>query len=255
VPSPRELQETQRRWIASERQIARDVRRLSALLALTWNEPWQVRTAPKQSSQLPPSVPDSRPAPSRWFDDDGDHLEPHQESLPGWVAGAWDPLTQDTSILAALLSWHEGLLLTPSHPSMAHVAYMGAIEELSHSPLFLGAMPGPPAACISCGQPTKGSSERFWAMVSQVATLDQSTDLRKWDVTRKRGATAHGAGLHGIEEIYGSVILLDFVPPSEGQTMGNFQFNPDDPVPLFMFKVLPAVRDISRRLLLAALGE
>lgn len=254
VPSPQELQETQRRWIAAERQIARDVRRLSAILALTWNEPWQVRTAPKQSSQLPPSVPDSRPPPSRWFDD-GDHLEPRQESLPSWVTGAWDLITQDANLLAALLSWHEGLLLTPNHPSLAHVAYMGAIEELSHSPAFVGTVPEPQGACVSCGQPTRGSSERFWAMVGKVATLEESSDLRKWEVTRKRGATAHGAGLHGIEEIYGSVILLDFVPPLEGQTTGNFQFNPDDQVQLFMFKVLPAVRETSRRLLLTALGE
>jgi len=252
VPTPDELRATQGRWIAGERKIARDVRRLSAILALVWNEPWQVRTAPKQSSQLAPEVPDSRHPPSTWFDDD-EYPEPHEETLPGWAVTAWDQIEQDQNLGSALLSWHEGLLLTPAHPSFAHVAFMGAIEELSYSSAFVGAMPSPEAPCGACGLARSGHSQRFWAMVTQAASADQVTDLRKWEVTRKRGATAHGAGLHGIEEIYGSVILLDFVPPPEGQKTGSFEFSPSDPVSHFMFKVLPAVRDIARRLLLRAL--
>ncbi|MGC1184262.1 MAG: hypothetical protein WBA31_03805 [Candidatus Dormiibacterota bacterium] len=251
--TPEELRATQARWTAVERQIARDVRRLGSILALAWNEPWQVRTAPKQNSQLLPSVPDSRPPPSTWFDD-GDYLEPNVEDLPSWIATAWEQVDQDRNLRSALLSWHEGLLLTPAHPSFAHVAFMGAIEELSHSPTYAGAIPSPEAPCGTCGIASSGITQRFWAMVNQVATPEQVAELRQWEVARKRGATAHGAGLHGIEEIYGSVILLDFVPPQEGEKTGAFEFSPSDPVAQFMFKVLPAVRDIARRLLLKALG-
>jgi hypothetical protein len=254
VLKPDELHAMQGRWSAVERQIARDVRRLSSILALVWNEPWQVRTAPKQSSQLPPSVPGSRPPPSTWFDD-GDYLEPNEEVLPNWLSTAWEQLEQDRNLRSALLSWHEGLLLTPAHPSFAHVAFVGVIEELSHSRAFARAMPSPEAPCGTCGIAKSGITQRFWAMVNQVATPEQVAELRQWEVARKRGATAHGAGLHGIEEIYGSVILVDFVPPQEGQKTGAFEFSPSDPVAQFMFKVLPAVRDVARRLLRRLSGE
>ncbi len=251
--SQAELLEGQRRWMASERQIARDVRALCALLALAWNEAWQVRTAPTQASRLPPSVPDSRPPPPDWFDD-GEDLPPHPEPLPPWVAAAWPRIEQESILLAALLSWHEGLLLAPSHPSFAHVAFVGAIEALSHSASFAPAVPSPDPPCSACGRSMSDSSQRFWAMAGQVATPEQVADLRQWEVLHKRGATAHGGGLHGIEEIYGAVLLLDFVPPLQGGNSGRFRFNPSDRIATFTVKVVPAVRDVARHLLMIALG-
>ncbi|MHB1640553.1 MAG: hypothetical protein ACYCUD_12075 [Candidatus Dormibacteria bacterium] len=91
-------------------------------------------------------------------------------------------------------------------------------------------------------------------MADQVATPEQAADLRQWEVLHKRGATAHGGGLHGIEEIYGAVLLLDFVPPLEGGNTGRFQFNPSDRIASFTVKVVPAVRGVARQLLLIALG-
>ncbi|HUY24291.1 MAG TPA: hypothetical protein VMV09_03165 [Candidatus Saccharimonadales bacterium] len=252
--SAEELSATQGRWLAIEREVARDVRRLCSILALAWNEPWQVRTAPKQSSMLPPSVPDSRQPPSTWFDN-GDYLETHVEALPDWVISCWNEIELDRNLQTALLSWHEGLLLTPNHPSFAHVAFLGAIEALSYSPSFASAMPKEIAPCSKCGATRTRSSQRFWTMVDQVASPNQVADLHAWEVVRKRGATAHGAGLHGIEESYGSVLLLDFVPPDTDQVTGRFEFNPSDSVSLFMFKVVPAVRDVARRLLLKALDR
>lgn len=226
-------------WPAIERQGSEDLHRLCALLSLVWSEPWQVRTAPKPSEHLDAEVPDSWPAPPGWHQDD-DFPPSHQEGLPDWISTAWDSVRADRHLGAALTAWHQGLLLTPRHPSFAHVAFVGAVEELSRAAL-------PVDASLS-------ASMRFWQMVSQVTTEEEISALEKLNPLGKRGATAHGADLPGIETAYGSVVLLDWIPASPEGNHLRFEFNPNDPAQVFVLKVVPAVRGIAQRLILKTLG-
>jgi hypothetical protein len=91
-------------------------------------------------------------------------------------------------------------------------------------------------------------------MVSQVAADGEVTELKEPNPLRKRGAAAHGAGLPGIETTYGSVVLLDWIPPSLDGDPPRIEFNPGDPAQIFVLKVVPAVHGMARRLLLRALG-
>ena len=171
-----------------------------------------------------------------------------------WLTAAWDQLGTDGHLAAAFTAWHQGLLLTPRHPSFAHVAFVGAVEELSHAAPFAAIVDGGlPVPCPTCGA-RHDASIRFWTMVSQVAADEGVGGLKKLEVLGKRGATAHGAGVHGIETTYGSVVLLDWIPPSPEGDPPRFELNPDDPAQIFVLKVVPAVRGIARRLLLKALG-
>jgi hypothetical protein len=243
---PNEVLVREPNWSVVARDMSADLRTFTGLLSLVWCEPWQVRTAPTQSALLPPRVPDPRPSPPYWSDDRNDP-DPHHEALPDWVTGAWDRIGRDRSLSTALASWHEGLLLTPSHPSFAHVAFVGAIENLASSAMFGQLV----LDSVGAGA---GSTKRFWAMVDLEATPEEAANLRAWKVDEKRGATAHGGGLHGIEQIYGAAILLEWVPSDAPGGVGRLDLSPSDPVANFLFRVLPTVQDIARRLLTRALG-
>ncbi len=250
---PEEVRAAKPTWPAIERQGSEDLHRLCALLSLAWGEPWQVRTSPKPSEHLDAEVPDSWPAPPRWHQDD-DFPPSHQEGLPDWISTAWDQVGTDDHVAAALTAWHQGLLLTPQHPSFAHVALVGAIEELSHASPFAAIVDnGLPVPCHTCDA-RHDASQRFWRMVRQVAAGAEVAELKELNPLGKRGAAAHGARLPGIETTYGSVVLLDWIPPSPEGDPPRFEFNPDDPAQIFVLKVVPAVRGIARRLLLKALG-
>jgi hypothetical protein len=122
-------------------ETARLVVRVATLLSVAWREPWTVRTSPKRSINLPPSVPESWPPPPESFPDeplalqlivrDPDSTMP--QSLPGWLGGAWAELDNDPMLWHASLTWHEGLLLQGSHPSFAAVAYVSSVDALADS--------------------------------------------------------------------------------------------------------------------------
>jgi hypothetical protein len=250
---PGEVMAAEPVWAGIEREGSRQLHSLCALLSLSSGEPWQVRTSPKPLDILPAELPESWDAPPLWGQENH-FLDPHEEGLPNWISEAWDQIGRDPRLASALTAWHQGLLLTPTHPSFAHVAFVGAIESLSHSATFEPIVrPDVQDPCPACGAPGDSSS-RFWAMARQVATDAEVTELKNLKVLGQRGSTAHGAGFHGIETTYGSVVLLDWIAPSGAGATPTFRLDPEDGEQVFVLKVVPAVRRVGRLLLLHALG-
>lgn len=213
--------------------------RLSAgLLSFAWSEPWQVRTGPTSPHRLPAEIPSSWPDPTPYGMLD-DFPEPHEEQLPTWMPAAWLRVASDPHARAALMSWHEAMLLLPDHPSFAYVAFVGAVEELSHCVEFSGAI-GRSAT----------SATRVAAMIGRYASVDQRASLDTWATLR--GATAHGARLHGIEEAYGTPIVLDLIVERGRAT---FAADPQDRLQHFHLRALPAMRDLAATGLGAVLTE
>ena len=241
------------RWRIVERQGTSNLHRLCVLLSLVWGEPWQVRTSPKSLEQLPAEVPDSWPDPSQWPQSD-DFPPAEAIGLPDWLGAAWDQISADPHLAAALTAWHQGLLLTPRHPSLAHVAFVGAIEELSQSATLETVVQGdltPP--CTVCGaRPT--ASARFWSAAKQVASEDELAEFKRLGVLGYRGATAHGARFGGIETTYGSVMMLDWIPPTIAGGSARFELEEGDLAEVFVLKVVPGVRRLAQRLLLMVLN-
>ena len=96
----------------ADRQASGLLHRVAALLSLTWNEPWQERSAPRDRSSFKPAIPDSWPAPL------GDRLHaptPRADTdLPPWLGTAWVELDKDPRLARATSFWHQGILAAPS---------------------------------------------------------------------------------------------------------------------------------------------
>jgi hypothetical protein len=207
-------------WTAVTHSATPLLHRLSTLFALAWGEPWQVRVAPKDPANLPPVVPEPSP-PREWFNGYNPQIGMRAlESLPAWIPPAWERISQgeiDTAVIAALSCWHQGLLLTPQHPSFAFVAFIAAIEAL-----------GPATA--------KTRSARFWSAVATVAEAAEVDRLKQQNLYGLRSATAHSGGLHGLETMFGAHLFLPM--------------DPEDSVERFMFETLRTTARIGRQLLL-----
>lgn len=230
-------------WPAVVRNAATVLHRVCGLVALAWDEPWQVRTSATNPDNLPPHAPESWPDPNG-FDffpalyEPGDHVEP----LPTWIDAAWTRLESDVRLAAAVDSWHEGKLLTPLHPSFALVAFSGAIETASRLAQVEGVQ-------------GDGSAAWFWAGVASVVGGEETETLRRrkkaWP---KRSGTAHGGALHGIERIFGSEFMLQVNLDLMAQGKLQVKRDPDDELQAFVLDLVPALCRIARTLLLTCLG-
>jgi hypothetical protein len=164
-------------WPATERGASLTLHRLCCLLSLAWNEPWQVRESPRDVQHAGQALPDDASAPPNWGHgllDEPQHGLRDEEPLPGWVQPMSSYLDQSPGahkVSAALSLWHQGILLTPEHPSFALVAFVASIEQASRVMPELSHLPSD----------TKDGN-RFWHAVALVAAPDQLSELRKMDV-------------------------------------------------------------------------
>jgi len=236
--------------MAAVRQATRLLHRLTCLLALAWSEPWQVRTAPQNSSRLPARVPDSDPLPSDWMPPV--HLpQPEEVELPSWVRDGWEVVNRDAALAAALTSWHQGILLQSAHPCLALVAYVGTIEQMAHSPWTQSELERQNIP------PTTGSASQFKQTTELVATEEELTLLHEMRAYGLRSKSAHGAPIVGIETSYGATIpltLAEHVKP-DGNTTVSMAIDTTEPSHAFMIKLVPAARRVAGRLLRTALGD
>jgi hypothetical protein len=214
------------------RLLGPPLRRLAALLSLAWDEPWHVRTAPTVVDRLPPEVPEPWPQPEPC--PEPLILEPERVSLPEWVVAGWATLESDSAVRAALVCWHEGIMMARRHPSFALVAFIGAIEQVART---------------SNQRPTSSrrrhrvNDRDFWAAVSAVATDDEVGELKRGagNIHGLRDVTAHGYDMHGIETTYGAILWLH----NEAGSGVGFLVDSNDPVQQFMFRSLPRTMRIA----------
>lgn len=182
--------------------------RAAVLLSVAWKEPWVVRSAPFRSQAKPPKVPESwRPPPGEIFDpplalrlieDDPDAYP--AKRLPSWMGDAWSLVEQDARIWNAALAWHEGLVLQSRHPSFAVVAYVSAVEALSHSKLACDRLD------IAIKKRTT-SRARVETMLGIVMSGEQASSVVD-SIWKSRNTTSHDASLFGFEASLGAVSPL-----------------------------------------------
>jgi hypothetical protein len=215
-----------------DHEAAMHVRRAAMLVSLAWRESWHVRSQPKLVKNLPPSVPDSDPLPLP-FVAKRVEVDPAPTPLPEWLTSAWGQLEGDEWIARALLLWHEGFLVEPSHPSLGLLAYTAAVEAVSKS--SWAATRNPHVA----SRPTA----RFESTIRLVADDPGSADvLQQLGWYRRRSETVHEGTLHGHELPAGP--LLDYGTSIGAQPRGDFAV-----------RIVPTARSLAARLIELSLQE
>ncbi len=226
----------------SYREGSRKLHRLVCLLALAWGEPWQERSAPGSPDAIPLRIPDSWPPPPFWRGSADADLGRSDEELPTWIPAVWDIITADQELAAAASFWHQGLLATARHPSLALVAYIASIEQT--------------ARWLESGghlAKSKGARQRVDAAIALVASDGERMVLSP--VYRIRSGTAHGAALHSTETVLGAYFSLNYMPgdPAAGSRP---TLEPDLPDPLQVFtRQLHTAKTVAQRLIFVAFNS
>jgi len=164
------------------------------------------------------------------------------EELPTWIPAVWDIITADQELAAAASFWHQGLLATARHPSLALVAYIASIEQT--------------ARWLESGghlAKSKGARQRVDAAIALVASDGERMVLSP--VYRIRSGTAHGAALHSTETVLGAYFSLNYMPgdPAAGSRP---TLEPDLPDPLQVFtRQLHTAKTVAQRLIFVAFNS
>lgn len=229
------------RGSAAHRQTSRLVHRLVCLLALGWDEPWQERCTAQGSVGSPPRMPDSWPPPPIWRGSADPELPSRGEPLPQWIPGAWDVISGDEVLGGIASFWHQGLLASPRHPSLAAVAYTAAIEQMASWLAAHGEREIP-----------EGSMRRRVDAAIGLVANDEDVELLR-PLYAVRSGTAHGGRLYGIETAVGAFYNLRYIPGDAVRgTRPVLQSDLTDDLQLFTRR-LQAVRRVARLLLLRGL--
>lgn len=230
------------RGTPAHREASRLLHRLVCLLAVGWDEPWQERCTPQSAQSLSPQIPESWPPPPFWHGAPGPDLSARDEPLPSWIPAAWDSLASDDVLSGIASFWHQGLLASPRHPSLAAVAYTAAIERAA----FWLAAHGDERIPAGSGR------RRVDAAIALVADEDEAELLKPLYAARSR--TAHGGRLHGIETVTGAFFSLKYIPGDIARGIRPvLQSDLTDPLQMFTRR-LQTARSVARRLIMHALG-
>jgi hypothetical protein len=160
----------------------RQLHRLSALLALAWVEPWQVRSAPTNAAHLPAVVPDSWPYPEALFGDHEPQTWRDPVPLPLVVIRHWTSLEERSRLDNAVSMWHQGILTQELHPSLALVAFTAAIDAVGQ------------------GASSRG---RVREAIRTHGSPELAAVLEAGDPYGQRSATVHSGTLHHFEQYFG----------------------------------------------------
>lgn len=229
--------------------VASWLHRAVCLVSFATGENWQVRTSATDMTALSPQVPEDWPAPSSVQDPLDGPLGPVERPLPPWIASAWQTLEKDKAIASALDFWHHGMLLTPTAPSFALVAFCAVVEGVAESESLRNRIKPAVVACVECGNQPR-VTERFWSTVGLVRDEKQVQNLKdRTDPYGRRSKTAHGRQLHGGEVAYGSM----FGPPV-GDRIGIRGFDSTEQPRIFVWEVLPELRMAATDLLRLVMG-
>ncbi|PKW07433.1 hypothetical protein SAMN05428944_5500 [Streptomyces sp. 1222.5] len=207
------------------------LRRLSALLSLTWDSPWTVREGPRDpavsfsEADAPLQGHSWRPIADEILRDSGRKI-----SVPAWIIDAERIIIQIPRLAHALLMHQEGLMLRRDHPSMALVCFTAAVETLAQ-------INKNPEKCGECGM-VLSSRKRFEDAIRGVLDEEQATYLAKAYPQRSR--TVHQGRLHGTE--------------MQINSFGRMSLFMEDEEMLFTAGTVQSAQEASKRLLLGSFG-
>jgi hypothetical protein len=184
-------------WNAASKKVAFDLHRVCSLLSVALDVCAVVREAPA------PRQWGIRKAPPRLsWQKENDFLSAqaaHAASAPVQVfpvdlVSSWDEMTSRPWLAHAIGAYHEGLLTDSTHPSLALIAYVAAIESVANR-LFTQ------SRCPTCNAQEQVAG-RFRAALKLV--LDESEAERLGGAYNPRSLTVHQGRLHGFETVPGS---------------------------------------------------
>lgn len=196
------------------------IRVLCALLSLAWGRAWVLREGP-HAVEHGHSVDSLRATIARIST--GTHAgTPEPVAVPEWVGSVMELLGQEKTATDAVLTYHEGLLMSRDHPSFAFVAFIGSIEAVGK--------------CVQAEGGARQNFSRALRLVlpdEQVRVVGQEYDLRS--------STTHAGVLHGWERSFGfpAISLGDW---ADLRSPGRFAS-----------QGLLAIQEVARRVLLQSL--
>lgn len=234
---------------AAQQTASEVLHRVALLLALAWDEPWQERTSPQNPTQLPPRAPESWPPPP-FAPSPAMPPVAIDAALPTWADTAWEQLNEHVTLRNAASFWHQGLLASPGHPSLALVAFVASIEGLAGALQAAGDEIPDHRRC-SCGETATGAAARFRAACRLVAPEEDVRTLSRLYTLRSQ--SAHGSALHGTEDAAGT--FFSFTPAKSTSESDAYLLLPDasDQRQDFALRALAGARRVARQLLLRLL--
>jgi hypothetical protein len=190
-------------WPIAGRRAAFDIHRLCTLLSVAGVGPTVLREAPAPLEWGRRTVPETNPwepMPGQL----GDHPTPAIWTPPSWLDDAWNRVQSMPWLAHALSAHHEGLRAQYEHPSLALVAFIGAIEAVSNRMWIVH-------RCEACGGHI-GIAARFRATLRVVLPPDDADFLGR--AYKPRSKTVHEGHLHGGEATAGVYSIGLFSPDS-----------------------------------------
>ena len=189
----------------ASRPAKSQLRRLCAVLSAGWGTCWTLVDGPHEADGFVPRTRD--PSGKPVSDDDygaegGSVWEP--VSPPTWFTDGYNLLAAEPLLLQASITYHEGLLLSEYHQSVALVCFTSAIEALGQRRF------GPLPRCPECHSHV-GTTSRFREMLAVVAGSNTNTSLVA--AYGKRSTAVHEARLHGTEHGFDDAPYADFHLP------------------------------------------
>lgn len=156
--------------------------------------------------------------------------------LPGWAAQAPPILAANPDLAGALNAVYEGMRLEQRHPSLAHLAFVAAVEGFGAR--FVS---DAPCDCSpGCTHRTDVAQKRFRKALKTVMTNREVEQI--WQIAYTlRSITGHTGTLFGSERTYGY------------SHYGSLCNTADDAV--FDYVILGRLRIASRQVLAKALGR
>lgn len=218
-------------WQEAGYSAARNLNMICALLSIAWDTCLVIRESPAPIKWGERKVPER----IEWQDLRDDFVLPdianvERKDVPSWMEAAWERMKPPNSQIArALRIYHEGLQVQYSHPSLALVAFVSAIETISQ-------LVYRDRFCC-CGF-HKDIARKFRSTLKLVC--DENVARELGSLYSWRSKVVHGGCLYGGEESPGSSF------PFIWSTENTLEFT----------RMLFGMREASRKLMLLAVqGE
>lgn len=188
---------------------ASELRQLTALLSVATSRCWIVRDGPnprlrtdeKGTYEFDDLV--EFPTSSPWLKDfemSEGNLRMQNIEVPEWVDSAWQMIRSRSWLSRLVLALQEGLMLEPTHPSWACVAYVAVIEQIGKR--------GSAVRHKSLRHNQPGAMDAFRRALNGVLSPESVRTLAQL-YYGDRSKTAHEGRLHGNELTFGRFFQLD----------------------------------------------
>lgn len=205
-------------WGAAEFVALKQVHRLCALLSLEIACHWTLKEAPRPAAWGPPLFPDETPLGLLKREGEPDAMADQVASAspidPARLSRMWARCEEDETFGTPVEAYYQAGSLRDSHPSLALVGFVGAIEEVGK--LLVNVAKS--ERCPACGKDqTSTSFERFREALRLVLPEDKlptvSRDLYRW-----RSGTAHAGRTYSWESSFGRPEMGDSMLVSPPQS-------------------------------------